>query len=66
MNLLTTTQAAERLGLTRHGVRLLVVNGTLPATRVGRDYLIREADLAKAADRPGPGRPPGKPRKRKK
>ena len=49
--LLTTQQAAERLGITPGRVRQMIINGQLPATKVGRDNFIREADLKLVADR---------------
>lgn len=55
--LITTAEAGRRLGLKPVSVRWLINNGVLPATRVGRDWLIDPADLAKARDRRRPGRP---------
>jgi excisionase family DNA binding protein len=49
--LLTTQQAAEALGVTVARVRQLAQAGTLPATRIGRDWVIRRADVAIAAAR---------------
>lgn len=44
--MLTTTQAAERLGVTDvHYVRRLIKDGKLKATKYGRDWLIEEADI---------------------
>jgi excisionase family DNA binding protein len=57
MNLLSTQQAAERLGVDDSRVRRLIQQGRLPAMRVGRAHLIREEDLALVAVRK-PGRPP--------
>jgi excisionase family DNA binding protein len=57
MNLLSTQQAAEKLGIDDSRVRRLIMEGRLPAMRVGRAYLIQEEDLALVADRK-PGRPP--------
>jgi len=56
MNLLTTTEAAARLGLSTDRVRVLIRSGRLPAQLVGRDYLIKTADLQAVAERK-PGRP---------
>ena len=56
MNLLSTQQAAERLGVNDSRVRQMVRAGQIPAMQVGRAYLINEADLALVADRK-PGRP---------
>ncbi|MEK7856280.1 MAG: helix-turn-helix domain-containing protein [Acidobacteriota bacterium] len=54
--LLTTSQVAARLGISAIRVRALVRDGRLPAVKMGRDYLIREADLELVRDRK-PGRP---------
>lgn len=56
--LLTTQQAAERLGVTAGRVRQMVADGVLPATRMGRDNFIRVSDLKLVEDRK-----PGRPRK---
>jgi excisionase family DNA binding protein len=61
--LLTTDQAAARLGITARRVRQMIAQGQLPAQRLGRDWLIEEAALAAVATRPGPGYPKGRPRK---
>ena len=57
MALLTTPEAAERLGVTVTRVQQLIAAGRLPAEKMGRDYFIREEDLKLVADRK-PGRPP--------
>lgn len=56
MNLLTTKQAAERLGVTSVRVCAMIAAGRLPAERFGRAYMIKEGDLKLVADR-RPGRP---------
>lgn len=43
--MLTTKQAAERLGITPRRVLALIATGRLSAERIGRDWLIRPADL---------------------
>jgi excisionase family DNA binding protein len=48
--LLTTQQAAERLGLTDSRVRQLVLEGRLPAQKFGHLNMIRVQDLALVAD----------------
>jgi excisionase family DNA binding protein len=53
--LLTTTQAAARLNLTARHVRWLCVHGRLPGLKVGRDWMVREADLPIADGRPRRG-----------
>jgi excisionase family DNA binding protein len=55
--LLTTQQAAERLGITDSRVRQLVLEGRLPAQKFGRSNMIRAADL-KAVEGIKRGRPP--------
>lgn len=57
MGLLTTPQAAERLGVTVARVQKLIWDGRLPAQKMGRDYVIQEEDLKLVGDRK-PGRPP--------
>lgn len=56
MDVLTTEQAAERLGITPTRVRFFIRDGRLPARKFGRAHLINEADLRLIADRK-PGRP---------
>lgn len=43
--LLTTAQAAQKLGKKAVTIRKHIASGKLPATRVGRDWLIDEEDL---------------------
>ena len=57
MGLLTTRDAAERLGVTQTRVQQLILDGRLPDEKMGRDYFIRESDLKLVANRK-PGRPP--------
>jgi excisionase family DNA binding protein len=57
MILLTTKEAAERLGVTPVRVCAMITAGRLPAERFGRAYMIKEKDLKLVADRK-PGRPP--------
>jgi excisionase family DNA binding protein len=49
--LLTTQQAADRLGVTASRVRQFILEGRLPATKFGRDNLILETDLSVIQDR---------------
>jgi excisionase family DNA binding protein len=42
---ITTAEAARRLNKTIRHVQWLITEGKLPAEKVGRDYLIDEADL---------------------
>jgi excisionase family DNA binding protein len=54
---ISTTDAAERLGITRQRVLQLIEAGRLPAKLFANVYMIREADLKLVEDR-RPGRPP--------
>ena len=56
MKTLTTSEAAERLGITARRVRALIQAQQLPAEKKGRDYLINEKDLKLVKNRK-PGRP---------
>ena len=56
VTLLTTKDAAARLGVSQRRVIALIQDGRLPAQKVGRDYLIQERDLKLVSDRK-PGRP---------
>jgi excisionase family DNA binding protein len=55
--LLSVAEAAAKLGVHRTRINQLIDSGDLPATRIGRSYVVREADLEKVKDRPAPGRP---------
>jgi len=55
--LLTTLEAAAKLGVTAGRVRQMIVDGQLPATKMGRDNFIKEADLRLVENRKV-GRPP--------
>lgn len=57
MDMLTTREVAERLGVTMKRVQAMIRDERLPASKAGRDYMIRVADLSLVADRK-PGRPP--------
>jgi excisionase family DNA binding protein len=48
--------AAKTLGVTTRQVRNLCENGTLPATKVGRDWIIKRSDLVSVPKirKPGP------------
>ena len=58
-DLLTTQQAGERLGVNASRVRQFILEGRLPAIKLGRDNLIREEDLTLVEER-NPGRPSNK------
>ncbi len=53
---MTTIEAARELGVTDTRIRAMITAGRLAARRVGRDYHITPAALAKVRDR-RPGRP---------
>ena len=55
--LLSSTEAAGRLGLSVARVQTFIWEGRLPAVKVGRSYAIDEDDLKLLADRKL-GRPP--------
>jgi excisionase family DNA binding protein len=57
--LLTTAQAAERLGVHGSRVRALIAAGRLKATLIGTQWVITEAALAAVATRVN-----GRPRKK--
>jgi excisionase family DNA binding protein len=54
--LLTTSEAAERLGVNASRIRQLILQDRLPAQKMGRDLFIDEKDLKLVEDRK-PGRP---------
>jgi excisionase family DNA binding protein len=56
--IITTTQAAARLGVDAATARRWCETGRLPATKAGRDWLIAERDLA-GFTQPKRGRPRG-------
>jgi excisionase family DNA binding protein len=57
--ILTTKQVAEILGISRAGVRYLILRDRLPAEKLGRDWIVRSSDLKQyQKTRRGPGRPP--------
>ncbi|CAN5129326.1 hypothetical protein BH18ACI2_BH18ACI2_07670 [soil metagenome] len=55
--LLTTAEAADRLGLTVRAVQKMIENGRLEARKVGRDYLIDPGALG-SIPKQAAGRPP--------
>jgi excisionase family DNA binding protein len=58
MNLITTTEAAVELKITRRRIIALITAGRLKASRMGRDWMIDQSDL-KAVRVRKPGRPKG-------
>jgi excisionase family DNA binding protein len=57
--LITTKEAAKELGVTVRRVQALIKAGRLRAKKMGRDWIIRMADLDKVRVRK-PGRSPKK------
>ncbi len=55
--MLTTSEVAERLGVTVQRIHQFIRDERLPAQKMGRDYIIKEGDLKPLEDRPI-GRPP--------
>jgi len=62
--LLTTDEAASRLGVTPVRVRAMIAAGRLPASKFGHVHMIKAADLKLVANRK-PGRPPHKAKKKR-
>ena len=56
MGLISTKQAADRLGIGVLRVQQLIWDKRLPAVKIGRDYVIDEKDL-KLVENRKPGRP---------
>ena len=57
MSLISTKEAAEKLGISMLRVQQLIWQQRLPAQKIGRDYVINENDLELVKDRKT-GRPP--------
>lgn len=57
MKMLTTNEAANRLGVTVQRIHQFIKEERLPAEKMGRDYIIKDEDLKLVEDRK-PGRPP--------
>jgi excisionase family DNA binding protein len=57
MGLITTAQAAERLGISVRRVQELINSKRLPAQQFGRTYVVNEEDL-KLVENRKVGRPP--------
>jgi excisionase family DNA binding protein len=57
-DLLNTSEAAERLGLTVRAVQKMIEAGRLQAKRVGRDYIILASSLGDITRKSRAGRPP--------
>lgn len=55
-NLISSKEAAERLGLSLRRVQALITTGKLPAQKIGNSYVVKEKDLELVKERK-PGRP---------
>jgi excisionase family DNA binding protein len=55
--LLTTSEVAKKLGVTRWRVSQIIQSGKLKAKKFGQIYLINEDDLKDVLERPKAGRP---------
>ena len=58
MELLSTAQAAEKLGVSERRVRQLINEGKLSAHKLGRDFAIEESALDSVKTYGKAGRPP--------
>jgi excisionase family DNA binding protein len=58
MGLISSAEAAKKLGVHITRVQVLIREGRLPAQKIGRTYVVDEADLKLVEDRK-----PGRPRK---
>ncbi len=56
MDLITTKEAAEKLGVSMRRVTALIKDGRLPSQQIGREHLIKESDLELVQNRQA-GRP---------
>ncbi len=61
-NLISSKEAAERLGLSLRRVQALITDGRLPAQKIGNSYVVNEKDLELVKERI-PGRPSAKNKK---
>lgn len=55
-NLISSKDAAEKLGLSLRRVQALITSGRLPAQKIGNSYVVNEKDLELVRERI-PGRP---------
>ncbi len=63
-NLISTKEAAEKLGISMRRVQALITDGRLPAQKIGNSYIVKESDLKIVKER-SPGRPKKKVSKKK-
>ena len=55
-DLISTSEAAHKLGITAIRIRAMIRAGNLPAQKIGRDYVVKVSDLELVKNRK-PGRP---------
>ena len=55
-DLISSKEAAEKLGLSIRRVQALITDGRLPAQKIGNSFVVREKDLELVRDRKA-GRP---------
>jgi excisionase family DNA binding protein len=61
-DLISSKEAAEKLGLSLRRVQALITSGKLPAQKIGNSYVVNEKDLELVKERT-PGRPKAKNKK---
>lgn len=54
--LISSKEAAEKLGISIRRVQALITDGRLPARKIGNSYVVNEKDLELVRERT-PGRP---------
>ena len=55
-DLISSKEAAEKLGVSLRRVQALITSGRLPAQKIGNSYVVQEKDLELVKER-NPGRP---------
>lgn len=50
-NLLSVSEAAEKLNISRWRINQFINEGRLPAQKIGRAYVVKESDLELVKDR---------------
>jgi len=63
MKLLTTEEVAARLGVSIRRVQAMIKSGSIKADKMGRDWFIKESDLASVRVYGVAGRPEGSTKK---
>ena len=58
-DLISSKEAAEKLGVSIRRVQALITSGRLPAQKIGNSFVVNEKDLDLVKDRT-PGRPSNK------